>query len=220
VDYSINVHQNAYSGWRYSARQKADLSCTGWYVMQLKSAKVAGLDADSKAFQGAMKFTDECTNEEGQAKYAPQPHSDARENKVPTPCMTAVGMVNRVFMGVESGDPMLQGGARYLRKYAPKWNPADYPADIPVPGDKSFYYWYYGTLGMFQVGGDSWREWNVAMRDMLVSRQCTAEHGAARNGSWDPKPMDPDEDRCRIMSTAIGALCLEVYYRYLPMYTK
>ena len=132
--------------------------------------------------------------------------------------MTAVGMVCRVFMGAKNDDPALQDGAEYLRKYVPKWDPAEYPADIPKPGDKSFYYWYYGTLGMFQVGGDAWREWNVALRDMLISKQCTAEHGADKNGSWDPKATDPAEDKGRIMSTAIGALCLEVYYRYLPMY--
>ena len=213
VDYTVKVHQVPYSGWRYRARQKADLSATGWFVMQLKSAKVAGLVVDGTAFQGAMKFTDECTNEKGEAKYAPQPHGDARENKIPTPCMTAVGMVCRVFMGAKNDDPMLQGGAEYLRKYVPKWDPAEYAADIPKPGNKGFYYWYYGTLGMFQVGGDAWREWNVAMRDMLIKNQCTAEHGPDLNGSWDPTGI-----KSRVFSTAVGALCLEVYYRYLPMY--
>ena len=93
----------------------------------------------------------------------------------------------------------------------PDWE-MKYGGRVPV-GDKGFYFWYSGTLGMFQMGGDSWRAWNGALRDMLVDNQCTAQHGADLNGSWDPRGGES-----RIFSTAVGALCLEVYYRYLPMY--
>ena len=45
------------------------------------------------------------------------------------------------------------------------------------------------------------------------------------DGSWDYE-KDPyggkiSWSRCgRVYTTALGALCLEVYYRYLPMYSK
>ena len=68
---------------------------------------------------------------------------------------------------------------------------------------------------MFQVGGDSWKQWNAKLKDLLVEKQCKG--GPELDGSWDPV------ERCgwiggRAYTTAMGALCLEVYYRYLPMY--
>ena len=121
-------------------------------------------------------------------------------------------------MGVKNTDERLQGGAKYLCEYLPKWNPV---YEKQVYGSKTFYYWYYATLCMFQQGGESWRAWNGAIRDMLVKNQCTAKDGDL-NGSWNPAAGTgrsiEDLKRSRVFSTALGALCLEVYYRYLPMY--
>jgi len=199
VDYSVNVHQRRYSGWRYRPNSKADLSVTGWYVMQLKSARVAGLRVDGAAEQGAKNFLAEVTGDDGTARYMP--------GRPVTPCMTSVGLVCRLFMGAAPDDPVPAGAAASLKKNLPEW-------DAAAGWNGGFYYWYYGTLGMFQMGGDAWRAWNGAMRDMLVENQRTADDGADLAGSWDPVGGCPS----RVFSTAAGALCLEVYYRYLPMY--
>jgi len=42
---------------------------------------------------------------------------------------------------------------------------------------------------------------------------------ADKDGSWDLLSKT-DKAGGRVYTTAIGALCLEVYYRYLPMYMK
>ena len=42
---------------------------------------------------------------------------------------------------------IIQKGADALRRRCPVWNPNDGAIDM--------YYWYYGTLAMFQVGGDA-----------------------------------------------------------------
>ena len=104
---------------------------------------------------------------------------------------------------------MLRGGAEYLGRYLPQWDATKYPADIPKPGAKGLYYWHWGTAAMFQVGGDAWREWNGVTRDMIVKNQRTAADGPDLEGSW-----DPGSGTSRVLSTALGALCLEVYYRY------
>ena len=107
-------------------------------------------------------------------------------------------------MGVKRNDPLLIGCARHVRTRLPSW-------DKP-----HFYYWYYGTLAMFQMGGGFWKEWNAALRDMLIKNQ---RRGGDEDGSWDPKSFY-GQFGGRAYSTALGALCLEVYYRYLPMYEK
>jgi len=117
--------------------------------------------------------------------------------------MTAAGMLGRLFMGTKPD--MLRGGGEMLLENLPDWR------------RKDFYYWYYGTLDMFQMGGDYWKAWNPAMRDMLVREQ---RRGGDDDGSWDPSDSASSDYKCRVMSTALGALCLEVYYRYLPMYRR
>ncbi len=81
-----------------------------------------------------------------------------------------------------------------------------------------FYYWYYGTLVMFQMGGDWWRQWNAALRDMLLEHQINMPADPTLDGSWDP--IADGTRGGRAYSTAICCLCLEVYYRYLPLFKK
>jgi len=216
VDYSIGVHQVQYGGWRYSPKQAADTSVTGWFVMQLKSAKVAGLKVEGKGFQGAVTFLDKVTTKPGEVagdqyggRVRYQPGTEPRPN------ITAVGMVCRLFMGFKNNDPMLIGGAEYLLEALPKWTKNPKPK-ISTHREMPFYYWYYGTLSMFQVGGKYWKVWNNSLRDMLIQHQ---RRGGDEDGSWDPL-TDGDTSGGRVYTTALGALCLEVYYRYLPMYSK
>ena len=60
---------------------------------------------------------------------------------------------------------------------------------------------------MFQMGGDYRKAWNSAMRDMQVNNQ---RKGGPEDGSWDPQG-GPYANAGRAWSTAVGALCLEVY---------
>ncbi len=218
VDYSIKVHQMPYSGWRYDAKQDGDTSVTGWFVMQLKSAKIAGLTVDGSGFQGANNFLDKVTDKEGRACYG----VDGNSSK--TPSMTGVAMVCRQFMGVSNDDPLLVKGADFIVKDPPDWQgAANAEASVGV-GDKGFYYWYYGTLAMFQMGGDRWNKWNEKLKPTLVNNQCKGGpmDGSVddKDGSWDPNGSYIDKYGGRVFTTAVGALTLEVYYRYLPMYSK
>jgi hypothetical protein len=108
-------------------------------------------------------------------------------------------------MGWKPNDPLIMGATQNLVEHLPSWD----------GGNVNFYYWYYGTLAMFQAGGERWKAWNVEMRDTLEQRQ---RRGApAVDGSWDPVGAWCGRGG-RVYSTAMGALCLEVYYRYLPIY--
>ena len=86
--------------------------------------------------------------------------------------------------------------------------------DTSNGGGVDLYYWYYGTLCVFQQGGDLWKRWNEAMKKALVDNQ---RKGGDEDGSWDPVGSYSD-NWGRVGQTALACLCLEVYYRYLPMY--
>jgi hypothetical protein len=165
--------------------------------MQLKSAKMAGLRVDGAGFLGAEQFLSKVTDERGRCGY-----TSARSV---SPTMTSVGMLCRQFMGTRNDDPTVRGAAGYLLEHLPHGGKRADP--------KTFYYWYYGTLAMFQYGGPEWRRWNAAMKANLLGSQRTDGDAA---GSWDPQGRY-DRLAGRVYTTAMGALTLEVYYRYLQM---
>ena len=80
-------------------------------------------------------------------------------------------------------------------------------------GSVDMYYWYWGTMAMFQMGGDSWGKWNEALKEAVVKHQHLKGSGA-RAGSWDPAGPWGAQDGGRVYSTALMTLCLEIYYRY------
>ena len=213
IDYCTEKHQcgegSDKNGWRYAAKQEGDLSVSGWFIMALKSAKVAGLHVNPAAFDGAIKFLDACeTKEAGAAaasgygpassyKYQPAGHAGHR--------VSAIGCLARQFLGWKKED--LQSSVELFVNTGgvPNWGGNGESVDL--------YYWYYGTLCVFQQGGDLWKKWNDAMKTALVTNQCKQGDDA---GSWNPVGQFAPEWG-RVGETALGCLCLEVYYRYLQL---
>ena len=208
ADYSVKVHQAAYSGWRYDPKESPDLSVTGWFVMQLKSAKMVNLRADGAGLSGASNFLDKTIDKEGRGSYQP--------GGSPSSSMTAVGLVCRQFMGAPITDPLLLKASEGLLKDLPDWKTAKANGG-GGSGDKGFYYWYYGTLGMFQMGRNhGWTKWNETLKPVLIDNQ---RKGGDEDGSWDPQSWI-DQYGGRVFTTAMGAMTLEVYYRYPAMYGR
>ncbi len=212
VDYSIKVHQCPYSGWRYKPRESADTSVTGWYTMHLRVAKAAGLKVDGMGFQGAVSFVDVVSTKDGQCRYQP--------GTLPSSSMTAVGMVCRLFMGTPNTDARIAKGAEHLLKELPDWNRAEVQAG-GGSADLGYYYWYQGSLAMFQMGGEGWKKWNAAVQAALLKnqRQGGAKDGSLvdTDGSWDPRKSTADKTGGRVYTTAVAALTLETCYRYAPL---
>jgi hypothetical protein len=197
VAYSVEGHQAPGLGWRYNPKQPGDMSVTGWFVQQLASALAAGLRVHDKPLRGAKAFLETCTKqglEKGRVAYQPE--------RTATPTMTAVGMYCRLLMGGERDDPLLTAGAKFLMEFLPEWG----------DGGCNFYCCYYGALATFQMGGRYWKAWNANARDMLVEHQ-RGRGVPELEGSWDPAGFWCDKGG-RVYSTAMGALCLETYYRY------
>lgn len=206
--------QNPYSAWRYSSPPDGDndTSVTGWMVMVLKSAKLAGLTIDDESFNSAMTWVDQMTNpSNGRTGYtdlggAPSRISSLASQFPPeySESMTAAGVLVRIFAGKDADDDeMIQKGADLMDSNRPRWD------DL---GHIDYYYWYYGTLAMFQVGGPRWDRWNEAIKGAILDHQRVVE-SEDEFGSWDP--VDPwGSSGGRIYATAVNCLSMEVYYRY------
>ena len=185
-------------GWRYAPRAPVgDTSILGWAVLVLKSAKYAGLAVPRAAEAGAVAWLDRVADGDsgGLARYQP--------TKAPSETMTAEAWACRLFLGAGGRGADAAEAASYLM------------AHRPDRGAYNIYYWYYGTLAMYLHGGPDWPRWNVQVREELVRRQKTKGH---QTGSWDPDESPDGSRGGRLYSTALSALTLEVYYRYLPLY--
>lgn len=202
VDYLVGA-QHEMGGWRYRPRSDSDTSVTGWAVMALQSALMAGLDVPSPTLSKISSYLDKASREGG-VKYGYQPGHDADV------VMTAEGLLCRQYLGWARDDERLVAGAEYLVR-----NKLNYH-------DRDVYYWYYATQTLHHMEGKYWDAWNEVMRQVLPSKQVKSGREA---GSWDPDGEDPDKwgntqrgEGGRIYVTCLSIYMLEVYYRHLPIY--
>ena len=195
VDYTLLAQDRRTGGWRYYPGDTGDTSQLGWQVLLLKNAEAAGIDIPEKTRQGAIRFLRSVSSgpNGGLASYRP--------NMRPTLSMTAEAMVCREFLGMPAASPTAREAAEHLM------------TGLPDRGEMNLYYWYYATLGLHQLQNDHWRRWNTVLQEVLLDAQ---QSDGPFAGSWDPV----GKWGCyggRVYSTAMGALCLEVYYRYQPL---
>ena len=210
VNYSVNVHQDGAGsekkGWRYEKKSAGDISVSGWFTMQLKSARISGLVVPQEAFAGAIAFIDsvEVKGQPGDPysghRYKYQPASAA-----PSPMQTMIGCTARMFLGWPR-EELLPAITWAVEKHGlPSWGANGESVD--------WYYMYYGTMATFQMGGDLWDKWNKAMCPMLLDHQ---RLDGDEKGSWDPTGSYANLGR--VWSTANGALCMEIYWRIGSLY--
>jgi hypothetical protein len=219
---AVNVLQrarNPNAGWRYASNGENDTSVTAWCTLALYAAREAGLTVDPEAFQGARAWVENATEVNfGQVGYVtkggPVARLERHAKRFPAEkshSMTAAGILIRIVAGEDplSSEMIKKGADLCCDRYSlPNWNPDD--------GSIDMYYWYWGSLGLFQVGGTHWRKWNEAIVEAVVKHQHPKGSGS-RTGSWDP--LDPwGADGGRVYSTAMLTMCMEVYYRYGRVY--
>ncbi len=222
----IALARNPYFAWRYGVKPgDNDTSITGWMMMALKSAKLINEDAvhrgkpaplriDEAAFDGIKAWVEKMTDPAtGRTGYLQRGGNPARAMELmdrfpgeKSESMTGVGMLARIFVGEDPRrSRLIKLGADLCAELPPTWNPSD--------GSIDMYYWYLATLAMFQVGGPKWKAWDRALKKALIPNQRKDTDYCHYQGSWDP--LGPwGADGGRVYSTALLAMCLEVYYRY------
>jgi hypothetical protein len=188
--------QHAGGGWRYQPYDAGDMSQFGWQLMALQSAELAGIPVPVDTRARMIRFLTSASSGPagGLASYRPG-------DRV-TRSMTAEALACRYFLKAANGPAACDEAAAFVIE------------EKPGDGPSNLYYWYYGTLAMFQRQGADWEAWNAALQRQLLYTQ---RYDGPRRGSWDPDPLWGGYGG-RVYSTAMAALSLEVYYRYLPLY--
>jgi hypothetical protein len=200
VAYTLSAQNPHHGGWRYRRGDAwGDTSQFGWQVMALKAAELAGVEHPAASRQGMLRFLDHVSSGRhgGLACYLFGWQWDGRPIvDAATPTMTAEALFCRFLLGTTPDNPLCDEASAYLLN------------NLPGKGRTDLYYWYYGTLAMYQVQGPAWETWNRAVQSRILQLQ-------ERNGSWSTHDRWGGHGG-RVFTTALATLTLEVYYRYAP----
>ena len=193
------------------------ISVSSWQVMALESARLGGLEVPDEAFARAKRYLRGSVDPRyGWVRYS---HNPSRlSSSYPTlPASTPAGLFAAALVGEDIGSDFYEDAVNFTVERA--------PTGYAYKGDDAFvqraegnlYFWYYGTLAMFRLGGDPWKKWNESMKTTLLQAQ-------DEDGSWKPISIYAryagDDWRDKSYTTAINVLTLEVYYRYFtPLLT-
>lgn len=185
--------QNDEGGWRYQPeRRDADISVTICQVMALRAARNAGVYVGNETIDRCTDYVKRCQNADGGFAYM----LPGGESAFPR---TAAGVVALYSAGVYDGEEVRRG-LEYLQLHMPK-------ADDVQSADNHFYYGhYYAVQATWQAGGDTWRRWYPAVRDLLMSRR-------GKDGEW-------FDQICPEYGTAMACLILQMPDNYLPIFQR
>jgi hypothetical protein len=182
-------------GWRYLPGEFGDTSVFGWQVMALHSAKQLGFEVPDVSRERALHYVRIASQGSLGSLAGYQP------GMPPTLAMSAELLFARILLGEEVTEEMQQEASDFLTRRLPSARQAD------------FYGWYYGSLSLLQLQNEAWTKWNQRTRETLIRMQ---KRGGEDDGCWEGNIQWADRGG-RVFSTALGALTLEVYYRYLPI---
>jgi hypothetical protein len=191
IDFIVYA-QHPRGGWRYLPGAPGDTTVTGWQVMALKSARLAGLYVPSHVTELAKEYLDSVQDPGGVFYGYQRPGKDSGP--------TSVATLLRMYLGWQRNDSRLVGAYAFLAGQG--------------PSTTNMYFNYYATQVLHHHGGSDWERWNIRMRDFLIARQAQKGH---EKGSW---YFEDDYGKAggRLYTTAVCTMILEVYYRHMPLY--
>lgn len=224
--------QQRLGGWDYLPTRisgRNDTSITAWAVQAMQAGAVAGVRVPRHSLVGAALHFVRATERDGRVRYSDGGIGTRieRNGKMTFrygPAMIACGATSAPLLGWRLDSPMLRQQHALLLGDLPSQSRARGGDPLDLHNE---YYWYYGTVAMFQVGGEHWERWNAALRDALLPLQDRRKSPDGRKrhsfGSW--QPYSEDWGRwgkmgSRLYSTALSVLTLEVYYRHTPAWLE
>jgi hypothetical protein len=222
VAYAVAA-QGPNGGWRYEPGKAGDMSVTGWFLMALKSAEMAGLEVPAETWARFAAFVDSVAVSGG-TQYGYRFETPLRPPGPVTAAVTAEGLLCRQYLGWPRDDPRLVAGIeRLVAANTMAWPRRDARPAVAIDGEpdalteKDVYAWYYITQVVHHAGGEPWDRWNATLREVLPAGQLDRGPQA---GSWDPGLDKWGHIGGRLFTTCFCTWMLEVYYRHLPLYRE
>ena len=190
---NVKKNQGNDGGWRYTPdANDSDTSCSGWALMALRSARLNGAQVPKSAIERAVKYMHR------------HHHKDKGCFGYQNPDQFAVTLSGAGILCLElcgrHEDPDSLSAAKFLMSvYREK-----------LPNENYAYYGlYYASQGLFQIGGENWKEFSEWMYETYLPRQ-------RPSGAW----PEHGGERTEPYATAMTILAFAVPYRQLPVYQR
>ncbi len=157
---AVKKNDKNQGGWRYKADSRdSDLSCSGWALMALRSAKLNGANVPDEAIEAAVGYVfKNHDKEQGRFGYTdPWGHSET---------LSGCGLLCLELCGYHGTESTYRSGD-FILKHRQQ-----------IVGNAHEYYAnYYNAQGMFQLGGRYWEQYADWMYGEYIEKQQS-------NGSW------------------------------------
>ncbi len=195
--------QTLRGGWRYKpAETESDTSVTGWAVLALVRARMAGFEIPAPAFARVLGFLQTVTDPSGHVGYqspldlGSRPE-DGLDKFPPREATTAIGTVCRLLCSADPAPTAPAGSIALIVGQRPSWGADGEEADMIG--------WFFGSLALARVTHKEKATWQSDLARVALERQVSV--GCAQ-GSW--PPLGPwGGSGGRVYATAITALALQ-----------
>ena len=181
-------------GWRYEPNSRdSDMSCSGWALMALRSAKLNGATVPDSSIEAAVKYIYNM-HDTRKGTFGYRSGHDSSET------LTGAALLCLELCGQHGSEATIKAGNYILSIYKQHEN-------VKHP----YYAVYYNAQAMFQLGGKYWETYATWMYDTWLPAQ--KEDGTFYN----PRGKNPNSD---VYRTAMMVLSFTVPYRQLPIYQR
>jgi len=179
-------------GWRYAPNANdSDLSCSGWALMALRSARLNGAELPDDAIEKAVMYVKR--SQAGHGAFSYQGNGGNCGETLSGAAILCLELCGKHL------DPASLKGSEFLKKTF---------RNLPRQS-QAFYGLYYTSQGLFQIGGETWKEFEQWMYESYMKAQ-------RDDGSW----AGQGDNGSVTFSTAMTVLSFTVPYRMLPIYQR
>lgn len=193
----IKKDKNHQGGWRYTPKSgDSDTSCSGWNLMALRSARLNGAPVPGSAIKAAVDYMHK-QHIPGEGCFGYQ------RNRQFVTTLSGAGILCLELCGKHE-DPDSLAAARFLMRVYKSTE-----KDGMMQQEYKYYGMYYASQGLFQLGGENWKEFSTWMYDTFLPLQ-------ASDGSWRGKGGEDS----KAYATSMIILAFAVPFRQLPVYQR
>ncbi|MGC9455497.1 MAG: prenyltransferase/squalene oxidase repeat-containing protein [Phycisphaerae bacterium] len=188
------AHSHA-GGWMYYPQSSFDEgSVTVTQLQALRACRNVGIKVPTSTIDRSVAYLKYCQNPDGGISYSAQHRTDSRPaiSAAAIACFYAAGVYDRATGGAGSEAEMVEKLVEYVKD--------------KVSQDSGWFFYsnLYMAQGMYQRGGEDWREYFPQIRNELLDRQ-------APDGSWNGDGIGTT------YGTALSCMILQLPYGYLPV---
>lgn len=187
---NIRKNERDSGGWRYQLNSNdSDMSCSGWALMALRSARLNGARVPGDAIERALAYVKRQRNSaEGSFTY--------QGGNGYTVTLTGAGILCVELCGRHNDEDAVKAARYLMRVYRELLN----------QGNRS-YGMYYTAQGLFQMGGESWQTFEDWMYRTWIPRQ-------NNDGSWREEENSPPYNTALlVLAFAVPYRQLPIYQR-------